>query len=250
MAASSRNESFAAHHEPARRGPRPRGATYRVPGGRHDCGDDTCDTRHSRLLGAVVLTTTAPRRVQRRVAAERTTQGARAASDDDRARGGPPPPRPPATLASPADAVRHAAGRGERTARPEHVRRRGRLRHRLGVGTRRPTLLRRARRARSRSPPAARSRRSPPSRPSRRTATALYSERGLLGLALSPNFATDHFVYAFYSRNDFTTQVVVRFTDCAGVASATRRRSSRCRRATTAATRAAGWRSAPTASST
>ena len=45
-----------------------------------------------------------------------------------------------------------------------------------------------------------------------------YSERGLLGLALSPNFATDHFVYAFYSRNDYTTQVVVRFTDCAGVA--------------------------------
>lgn len=46
-----------------------------------------------------------------------------------------------------------------------------------------------------------------------------YSERGLLGLALSPGFATDHFVYAFYSRNDFTTQVVVRFTECAGVAS-------------------------------
>ena len=47
-----------------------------------------------------------------------------------------------------------------------------------------------------------------------------YSERGLLGLALSPNFATDHNVFAFYSRNDFTTQVVVRFTDCAGAASA------------------------------
>jgi glucose/arabinose dehydrogenase len=46
-----------------------------------------------------------------------------------------------------------------------------------------------------------------------------YSERGLLGLALSPSFATDHFVYAFYSRNDYTTQVVVRFTECAGVAS-------------------------------
>jgi glucose/arabinose dehydrogenase len=45
-----------------------------------------------------------------------------------------------------------------------------------------------------------------------------YSERGLLGLALSPDFATDHFVYAFYSRNDYTTQVVVRFTECAGVA--------------------------------
>jgi glucose/arabinose dehydrogenase len=47
-----------------------------------------------------------------------------------------------------------------------------------------------------------------------------YSERGLLGLALSPDFARDHFVYAFYSRDDFATQVVVRFTDCAGAASA------------------------------
>jgi glucose/arabinose dehydrogenase len=46
-----------------------------------------------------------------------------------------------------------------------------------------------------------------------------YSERGLLGLALSPTFQTDHFVYAFYSRTDYTTQVVVRFQDCAGVAS-------------------------------
>ena len=46
-----------------------------------------------------------------------------------------------------------------------------------------------------------------------------YSERGLLGLALSPTFATDHFVYAFYSRTDYSTQVVVRFADCAGTAS-------------------------------
>jgi glucose/arabinose dehydrogenase len=46
-----------------------------------------------------------------------------------------------------------------------------------------------------------------------------YSERGLLGLALSPNFATDHFVYAFASQPDFTTQAVLRFRDCAGVAS-------------------------------
>jgi glucose/arabinose dehydrogenase len=46
-----------------------------------------------------------------------------------------------------------------------------------------------------------------------------YSERGLLGLALSPTFATDHFVYAFYSRADHATQVVVRFVDCAGAAS-------------------------------
>ncbi len=47
-----------------------------------------------------------------------------------------------------------------------------------------------------------------------------YSERGLLGLALSPSFATDHYVYAFYSRQDYQTQVLVRFTDCAGTASA------------------------------
>ena len=46
-----------------------------------------------------------------------------------------------------------------------------------------------------------------------------YSERGLLGLALSPNFASDHFVYAFASQPDFTTQAVLRFRDCAGVAS-------------------------------
>jgi glucose/arabinose dehydrogenase len=46
-----------------------------------------------------------------------------------------------------------------------------------------------------------------------------YSERGLLGLALSPTFATDHFVYAFYSRTDYSTQVVVRYADCAGTAS-------------------------------
>jgi glucose/arabinose dehydrogenase len=43
-----------------------------------------------------------------------------------------------------------------------------------------------------------------------------YSERGLLGLALSPDFATDHYVYAFFSRDDYETQVVVRFTECAG----------------------------------
>jgi glucose/arabinose dehydrogenase len=46
-----------------------------------------------------------------------------------------------------------------------------------------------------------------------------YSERGLLGLALSPTFETDHFVYAFVSQPDFTTQAVLRFRDCAGVAS-------------------------------
>jgi glucose/arabinose dehydrogenase len=46
-----------------------------------------------------------------------------------------------------------------------------------------------------------------------------YSERGLLGLALSPSFTTDHFVYAFASQPDFTTQVVLRFRNCSGVAS-------------------------------
>jgi glucose/arabinose dehydrogenase len=46
-------------------------------------------------------------------------------------------------------------------------------------------------------------------------------ERGLLGLALSPGFAQDHYVYAFYSRGDDTTlQRVVRWTDCGGSASA------------------------------
>jgi glucose/arabinose dehydrogenase len=46
-----------------------------------------------------------------------------------------------------------------------------------------------------------------------------YSERGLLGLALSPSFASDHLVYAFYSASDFVTQVVVRMRECRGVAS-------------------------------
>lgn len=43
-----------------------------------------------------------------------------------------------------------------------------------------------------------------------------YSERGLLGLAVSPTFATDRFVYAFYSNTDRTHQNVIRWTDCAG----------------------------------
>jgi aldose sugar dehydrogenase len=47
---------------------------------------------------------------------------------------------------------------------------------------------------------------------------SFYSERGLLGLALSPSFATDHFVYAFYSEHDGTSQAIVRFTECAGEA--------------------------------
>jgi glucose/arabinose dehydrogenase len=45
-----------------------------------------------------------------------------------------------------------------------------------------------------------------------------YSERGLLGLALSPSFPTDHFVYAFYSEQDGVSQAIVRFTECAGEA--------------------------------
>jgi glucose/arabinose dehydrogenase len=43
-----------------------------------------------------------------------------------------------------------------------------------------------------------------------------YSERGLLGIALAPSFAQDHFVYAFYSNTDYTHQTVIRWTDCAG----------------------------------
>src|SRR2546421_9448476 len=44
-------------------------------------------------------------------------------------------------------------------------------------------------------------------------------ERGLLGLALSPTFDKDHFVYAFYSRADNQRlQRVVRWHDQAGAA--------------------------------
>ena len=43
-----------------------------------------------------------------------------------------------------------------------------------------------------------------------------YSERGLLGLALSPNFPQDHFVYAFYHLTNHTQARVVRWTDCTG----------------------------------
>ncbi|MBV8301961.1 MAG: PQQ-dependent sugar dehydrogenase [Candidatus Dormibacteraeota bacterium] len=45
-----------------------------------------------------------------------------------------------------------------------------------------------------------------------------YSERGLLGLALSPHFATDHYVYAFYSDADYQSQHVIRWQDCGGSA--------------------------------
>ncbi|MDP9073717.1 MAG: PQQ-dependent sugar dehydrogenase, partial [Actinomycetota bacterium] len=45
-----------------------------------------------------------------------------------------------------------------------------------------------------------------------------YSERGLLGLAISPTFSTDHFVYAFYSDADRVHSNVIRWVDCAGTA--------------------------------
>jgi glucose/arabinose dehydrogenase len=44
-----------------------------------------------------------------------------------------------------------------------------------------------------------------------------YSERGLLGLAISPTFTSDRFVYAFYSDANRTQQHVIRWKDCAGV---------------------------------
>ncbi len=43
-----------------------------------------------------------------------------------------------------------------------------------------------------------------------------YSERGLVGLALSPSFATDRFVYALYSTKDRAHTLIVRWTDCGG----------------------------------
>ena len=45
-----------------------------------------------------------------------------------------------------------------------------------------------------------------------------YSERGLLGLAISPTFAADRFVYAFYSHSNRTRQDIIRWKDCAGEA--------------------------------
>jgi len=46
-----------------------------------------------------------------------------------------------------------------------------------------------------------------------------YSERGLLGIAVSPSFAQDHYVFAFYSDRNDTQQHVIRWVDCAGTAS-------------------------------
>jgi len=51
-----------------------------------------------------------------------------------------------------------------------------------------------------------------------RVPTSTDGERGLLGLALSPAFDKDHFVYAFYSRSDDPMrQRVVRWLDRSGV---------------------------------
>jgi glucose/arabinose dehydrogenase len=49
-----------------------------------------------------------------------------------------------------------------------------------------------------------------------------YSERGLLGLAIDPNFNQNRFVYAFYSDPDYSHQRVIRWTDCGGVGTAAR----------------------------
>src|ERR1700729_2643862 len=38
-----------------------------------------------------------------------------------------------------------------------------------------------------------------------------YSERGLLGLAISPTFSTDRYVYAFYSDANYRSQHVIRW---------------------------------------
>jgi glucose/arabinose dehydrogenase len=44
-----------------------------------------------------------------------------------------------------------------------------------------------------------------------------YSERGLLGLAISPTFTQDRFVYAFFSDVNYTQEHVIRWRDCHGV---------------------------------
>src|SRR5438093_7592522 len=50
-----------------------------------------------------------------------------------------------------------------------------------------------------------------------RVSASTSGERGLLGLAVSPSFQSDHFVYAFYSRaDDESKQRVVRWTDQGG----------------------------------
>jgi glucose/arabinose dehydrogenase len=53
-------------------------------------------------------------------------------------------------------------------------------------------------------------------------ANGSYSERGLLGLAISPSFASDRYVYAFYSDANRAQQHVIRWRDCLGVGTAPR----------------------------
>lgn len=43
-----------------------------------------------------------------------------------------------------------------------------------------------------------------------------YSERGLLGLAISPTFNKDRFVYSFYSDVNYTQEHIIRWRDCRG----------------------------------
>ena len=45
-----------------------------------------------------------------------------------------------------------------------------------------------------------------------------FSERGLLGLAISPSFMIDRFVYAFYSDANYLDEHVIRWRDCRGTA--------------------------------
>lgn len=44
-----------------------------------------------------------------------------------------------------------------------------------------------------------------------------YSERGLPGLAISPTFTRDRFVYAFFSDANYTEQHIIRWRDCRGM---------------------------------
>jgi glucose/arabinose dehydrogenase len=48
-------------------------------------------------------------------------------------------------------------------------------------------------------------------------ADGTFSERGLTGLAISPSFNTDRYVYAMYSDTDEAHEDVIRWTDCGGV---------------------------------
>ena len=76
-----------------------------------------------------------------------------------------------------------------------------------------------------------------------------YSERGLLGLALSPTFATDHFVYAFYSAQRLLDAGRRALRRLRGHRERAHHPALRFRRDPAAATRVAGWCSGPTASS-